>query len=213
MKKCVIYGDSISTTNFSAGGYQKNLQDLLFAEEMVNYAENAAAFSSGYPYSVYDKIMESTPLENVDAVIVWAGTNDWYYGVPIGNTDSRIADNFCGCLRKGMLHLSEMYPKAAIIYVSPIYRYSEYEGQTEKYQAFQQKNEIGYTLYDYYKAMKDVSEKTGFILCDMRVLSGINESNHVAFLRDGVHPTVFGYKRIASILSDFLKKYFEIKEI
>lgn len=208
MKRCVIYGDSISTTNFSAGGYQKSLQEILSADEMINYAQNAAALTSGYPYSMYDEIMQSDVHEDVSAVILWAGTNDWYYGVPLGDVDSRIADNFCGCLRGAMLHLSRIYPKAAIIYVTPIYRYSEYDGKSDKFHAFEQKNDAGYTLYDYYKASKELSERVGFILCDMRVLSGINRENSGVFLRDGVHPTVLGYKRISAILGDNLKKYF-----
>lgn len=207
MKNCVIYGDSISTTNFSAGGYEEELRNLLGAEKMINFAHNEAALSSGYPYSVYDTVCEGDRCEDVELVIVWAGTNDWFYGVPLGDTDSRLSDNFCGCLRKTMLKLSEIYPKATVVYVSPIYRYSEYEGTTAKYEAFETKNASGYTLYDYYDCIEQVAKKTGFPVCDMRTLSGINRSNHAVYLRDGVHPTVLGYKKIAGILYDYLKKY------
>ena len=207
MKNCVIYGDSISTTNFSRGGFEQELKDLLGAEKMINYAHNEAALSSGYPYSVCDTVCESEIHDDVELIIVWAGTNDWFYGVPLGDPDSRICDNFCGSLRKTMLKLSEMYPKAAAVYVTPIYRYSEYEGQSVKYEAFDTKNAVGHTLYDYYGCIKEVAKKTGFPVCDMRTLSGINKSNHTALLRDGVHPSPLGYKRIAAILYDFTKKY------
>ena len=207
MKSCVIYGDSISTTNFSAGGFQQTLCDLLGAEKMINLAENAAALSSGYPYSVYDKIMQEKSDDDVQLVILWAGTNDWYYGVPLGEYDSRLSTDFCGCLRGAVLKACELYPKSAVICVSPIYRYSEYDGQADKFQAFDTKNSAGYTLYDYYKAMQAVSERVGFPLCDMRTLSAINSANHKIYLRDGVHPTVLGYKRIANILYDFAEKY------
>lgn len=207
MKKCIIYGDSISTTNFSAGGYQKTLGDMLCAEEMINFAENSAALSSGYPYSVYDKTTDIEPVEDVDLVIVWAGTNDWYYGVPLGSADSRLTTDFCGCLRGTVLNLCRAYPKSTVIYVSPIYRYSDYEGNADRVEAFETKNAVGCTLYDYYKAMQQVSEKTGFPLCDMRTLSGINAANHTFYLRDGIHPSVAGYKKIADILYNFAEKY------
>lgn len=207
MKNCVIYGDSISTTNFSAGGYEETLRLLLGAEKMINYAQNAAALTSGYPYSVYDTVCDTPVHEDVDLVIVWAGTNDWFYGVPLGVPDNRLCDNFCGCLRKTMLKVSKMYPRAAVIYVTPIYRYSEYDGVTAKCEAFDTPNAVGHTLYDYYTCITEVCRKTGFAVCDMRTSSGINQSNHTVYLRDGVHPSVLGYKRIANILYDFIKKY------
>ena len=209
MKNCLIFGDSISTTNFSRGGYEEQLRLLLGAEKMINHAQNAAALTSGYPFSVCDEVTDSPQYDDVDVVIVWAGTNDWFYGVPLGEPDGRLCDNFCGSLRKTMLTVSERYPKALAFYVTPVYRYSEYDGETVKFEAFDTKNAVGCTLYDYYKCMKEVSERVGFAVCDMRTVSGINKSNHTTYLRDGVHPTEFGYKRIANILCDFIKKFGE----
>ncbi len=209
MKNCLIFGDSISTTNFSRGGFEETLRLLLGAEKMINHAQNYAALTSEYPFSVCDTVHDTPVYEDVDVVIVWAGTNDWYYGVPLGEPDGRLCDNFCGSLRKTMLTVSERYPKALTFYVTPIYRYSEYDGVTAKYGAFDTKNAVGHTLYDYYKGVKEVAERVGFPICDMRTLSGINEANHKVFLRDGVHPSEFGYKRIANILGDFISGYFK----
>lgn len=174
---------------------------------MINHAQNAAALTSGYPFSVCDEVTHSPQYDDVDAVIVWAGTNDWFYGVPLGEPDGRLPDNFCGSLRKTMLTVSERYPTALSFYVTPVYRYSEYDGETVKFEAFDTKNAVGHTLYDYYKCIKEVSERAGFPVCDMRTASGINKSNHTTYLRDGVHPTEFGYKRIANILCDFISGY------
>ncbi len=209
MKNCLIFGDSISTVNFSRGGFEEKLRCLLGAEKMINHAQNAAALTSGYPFSVCDTVNDTPVYEDVDVVIVWAGTNDWYYGVPLGEPDGRFSDNFCGSLRKTMLTVSERYPKALAFFVTPIYRFSEYDGQTSKFESFDTKNAADCTLYDYYKAAKEVSERVGFPVCDMRTASGINKANHTVYLRDGVHPTEFGYKRIANILCDFISGYFK----
>ena len=206
IRKCLIFGDSISTSNFSGGGYEVLLPKVLPVQKIVNFAENAAALTAGYPYSVCDTVLSHTPEEETDLVILWAGTNDWYYGAPAGDFTSHDKGCSCGALRQAALHLSKTYPSAVILTMTPLYRYSEYDGTEAPCHAFETKNTAGLTLYDYHTRLLQTADLVGLPVCDMHALSGINAANHTLYLRDGTHPSRAGYEKITRILSGFASR-------
>ena len=206
IRKCLIFGDSISTANFSGGGYEVLLPKILPVQRIINYAENAAALTCGYPYSVCETVLTHPCEDDTDLVILWAGTNDWYYGVPTGEYDSHSRTCFCGALRTAVLSLCKAYPQAVILLLTPLFRLSEYEGTELAYNAYETKNGIGLTLDHYCSLLCRTAAYIGAPVCDMHSLSGINIANHTLYLRDGTHPTKAGYEKIANILRGFLQQ-------
>ncbi len=202
--KCVIYGDSISTTDFSRGGFQQLLQEHLGIKEMINYAVSASGTAPSTPNSVYERICEMNLIEpDADLIILWSGTNDWYWNVPLGNHDDFSVDTYFGAMRKCLLTLTETCQYANIITLTPIARWQAPDGMTIEGDAHYYKNKLGYTLDDYSNMLKSLTEKVGSPLCDMRRLSGINMKNKDIYLRDNVHPSRLGYLRIAEIIAAF----------
>ncbi len=195
--RLIIFGDSISTTNFSGGGYEKMLCEALNVSHdtshVENHAVNAAALSEGYPFSVVEQLENASPEAGADCVLVWAGTNDWFYGVTL--------DEFRRSLEKVVDLIGEKYPFAESVICTPIWRLSERADTELKAVADVTKNPVGLTLDDYRQA---VVRSDFDNICDMNSLLCVNEENHTALLRDGVHPSKLGYTRIAEMLGKFI---------
>ncbi|MBQ4575350.1 MAG: SGNH/GDSL hydrolase family protein [Clostridia bacterium] len=212
ISKCVIYGDSISTTDFSRGGYQQLLKDHLNIGEMINYAVSASGTAPSTPNSVYEKIIENEKIEeDADLIIVWSGTNDWYWNVELGDIDNFSENTYCGAMRKCLLTLTERCETANIITMTPIARWQAPDGMTIDGDAHYYKNKAGHTLYEYSEMLEKLTAAIGIPMCDMRRLSGINIKNKDIYLRDNVHPSRLGYLRIAEIIAAFTNNLSFIK--
>ncbi len=194
VNKLVIFGDSISTVNFSGGGYEKGLCEALEIPSVKNFAVNAAALTAGYPYSAAFAIAGQEADPEVDCVILWAGTNDWFYGV----TPSGFSRSVEYCIKK----LKEKYPNAKTVFVTPIWRFSERQDEEEKSVADITPNAVKCTLSRYREMILNSSAEN---ICDMNALLPITLKNNEQYLRDGVHPSRYGYDRITEILSDYIK--------
>lgn len=190
--RLIIFGDSISTTNFSGGGYEKMLCDKLNVSHVENHAQNAAALSEGYPFSVVEQVQNAEAEAGVDCVVVWAGTNDWFYGIPLDTLDRS--------LKKIKYLLAEKYPYAETVLCTPVWRFSERADTEKKTVADKTPNPAGLTLDDYRRKIANAD----FCVCDMNKLLGVNGENHAVLLRDGVHPSKIGYTKIAEILGNFI---------
>ncbi len=190
----IIFGDSISTTNFSGGGYEKALCDKLGVSKVTNYAQNYAALTAGYPASVAFSIAGAADDPEADCVVLWAGTNDWFYGVT-GTGFSRSVEY---CLTK----LKAKFPNAAVVLCTPLWRYSERQDEEEKAIADITPNSVNLTLSDYRQRIMNCTAEH---ICDINAALGINEDNHTSLLRDGVHPSRLGYDIIAEQLYKFIQ--------
>ncbi len=192
--KLVIFGDSISTTNFSGGGYEKGLCQSLKVRSVKNLAVNAAALTAGYPYSAAYAIAGQESDPGVDCVILWAGTNDWFYGV----TPTGFARSVEYCLKK----IKEKYPHSKTVLVTPIWRFSERQDEESKAEADITPNSVNCTLSKYREIILNSSAEN---ICDMNALLPIDLENNEKYLRDGVHPSRYGYDRITEILTEYIK--------
>lgn len=204
IKKCVIYGDSISTTDFSRGGYQQLLQDHLGMEKTVNYAVSASGTAPITPNSVFEQIIGLEHIEDdADLIILWSGSNDWYWNVPLGDIDDFSENTYCGAMRKCLLTLSARCKSANIMTMTPIARWDMPDQMQVEGDAFYYKNKVGHTLNDYAQMLEKLTSALGVPLCDMRRLSGFTVKNKDIYLRDHVHPSRLGYLRIAEIIAAF----------
>lgn len=206
IKTAVIYGDSISTTEYGGGGYQAIIQKELNIETIYNHAISASGLSASTPDNLVSLLKKSENLHSdAELIIIWHGTNDWYWGAPIGKKDTDDLTTFTGGAKFAIETIRENCPMADIIWLTPMYRFQEPFGGTITAEAWENKNAAGCTQNDYEKAIIDLSKKYCFPVIDMRRLTNFNSHNASRFLPDNIHPSRKGYLRIAKIIISYVK--------
>lgn len=203
INKLVIYGDSISTMNYDCGGYGRFLGEMLDCK-ITNHAISGSGLGKNTPCSMVSVIDNPENLHSdADIIIVWHGTNDWYWGTPVQGDGN---DCYDGGLRYVIEKLRNNSPDADIICMTPIFRLQAPDECDECCEAYDNPNKIGFTLKDYIDTLLEMSGKLCFPVVDLRTLTNFNAYNAYKYLPDNIHPSEEGHKRIANILANFIKE-------
>lgn len=129
--------------------------------------------------------------KDVDAVVVFGGTNDYSTGdSKMGDINSTDIHTFYGALNTLISDLKNDFPHSKIIFMTPIRRSGE-----------QNRNHNGKILEDYVNAVIDVTKKHNVPVIDL-FRSDIFNPNDKNFLPDGLHPNNEGQ----AILADYIAK-------
>ena len=100
VRTAVIYGDSISARQYGAGGYEALIKQELSIDVIHNHAISASGLAEGTPDCLVRLLEDPSRLHpEAELVILWHGTNDWYWGVEAGDPESRDSTRFAGALR------------------------------------------------------------------------------------------------------------------
>ena len=210
-KTIAFLGDSI-TQGTGATEY-KNCFVEVFSEiagaKALNYGISGTRIApqtkpSDEPAFDLDFIMRVPEMEeNVDAVVVFGGTNDFGHGdAPFGEITDTEAGTFCGACDVLMRLLLNKYPSKPIVFVTPLHRLNENATL----------NETGIEcriLADYVHAIKEKAEKYSIPVLDLFTASGMQpdvEVQNKLYFADGLHPNDLGHERIAKMI----KQFFEI---
>ena len=208
IKKAAIYGDSISTTGYPCGGYGTLLGEKLGIETVYNHAIGASGLTEGTPNNLVQLLEDPLNLhEDVDLAILWHGTNDWYWGAPVGipgTADMRNPKTYVGALTEAVTRIRAAAPRARILAMTPLWRVETPDGCREKAEAWNCPNKLGFTLRDYAHALEEMSSILCFPVVDLRRLTNFNGRNTHIYQPDGVHPSDEGHRVIADILAGFL---------
>ena len=137
-----------------------------------------------------------------DVVVIFGGTNDFGHGdSTIGDFSSRDECTFYGALHILCTSLINKYPKADIIFMTPLHRVSEDD----------EVNEIGLKhevlLSGYVNIIKEVAGYYGLPVLDLFNTSGIQPKVDIIreiYMPDGLHPSDAGAEKIAKRLYNFL---------
>jgi lysophospholipase L1-like esterase len=189
---------------------------------------------SGYQWTGIHRqaIRLSEDKTDVDAIIVFAGTNDFNHNVPLGdffaesveetNHNGRIvmrkhrtvieADStFCGRINKVLSFLKTNFPEKQIIIMTPIHRgyakFDERNVQPEENFA----NGRGLYLDDYVEALKKASGYWSCPLIDLHSISGLYPlaDSHAGYFRnadtDRLHLNSRGNERLARAIGHQLR--------
>ena len=134
---------------------------------------------------------------DADLVVVFGGTNDFGHGdAPLGAFEDRTPDTFYGACHYLMTHLLERYPKAMIVFMTPLHR------------AVELKPEKNIPLITYVRIIREVAEYYGIPVMDLYANSGIQPQVPImreTYAPDGLHPNTAGAERIADRLGEFLR--------
>lgn len=213
MRNLLIYGDSLSTGTHGENAYLDTIRRELGLENIMNFAVGSSGLTEHTPNSMMSilrkQIAEFFPLENTpDIILVWHGSNDWYWGSPLGSYDDE--QSFRGAIRFAVETLRKQYPDALIVWPTSIFRLEKPDGMTDVADGFINPNKNGDTLADIVLTLREAAVRFHFPLIDMGSLVDIHLHNEEKYMEDHVHPNASGYEKIARALCSEIKKYWGI---
>lgn len=223
-RKVAFLGDSITDANQIGkrnNVYWNNLQDILGIEAFV-YGINGHRMNQIVGQA---ERLEAQRGQDIDAIMVFAGTNDFNGSVPLGEwykysmevlpvyggaTTNRLRrtpdynpDTFRGRINSTVLWLKTHYPDKQIIFLTPIHRaYAKFGGanvQPDESYA----NGCGYFIDDYVQAVKEIANVWAVPVIDLNAVSGLYPvlDEHTRYFRDPandrLHPNTPGQLRMA----------------
>lgn len=137
---------------------------------------------------------------DADLIVVFGGTNDHTHGdAAFGNYDSRDIKTFCGALNTLIDALKAQYPKAILVFMTPLHKVGE-----DIPNPYSKKQ-----LSDYAKAISDLSAKKGIYCLDLFNCCKLNpntQKDREQLCPDGIHPNAQGHLIIKNVLKSFLEK-------
>lgn len=225
-KRVVFLGDSITDKQHvgTAKCYWEYLAELLGLE----------AFSYGINGNQMDGLLAQAErlyreqADDVDAIIIFGGTNDYNGGVPLGEwyeevwrnvplPDGKVgsrryrkpsmdAETFRGRINRLMDYLKTHFPTKQIIVLTPLHRgFAQFSaGNVQPEEAYP--NRIGIYVDEYVQALKEAGNVWAVPVIDLNSISGLypmNDAQVGYFHRadtDRLHPNAEGHRRMALAL-------------
>ena len=224
-KRAAYLGDSMTdpNTSYTTCRYWQYLKDLLDLDYVV-YAR------SGYQWNGILQLAQRLFAEqgdSIDAVFIWAGTNDYNHGVPVGDffTETEQETNFngevvmrkfrtpvfsdstfCGRINMVLDFLKTNYPDKQIVILTPIHRGFATFGSRNVQPAENFANGQGLFLESYIEILKRAGEIWAMPVIDLYSLSGLyplsdNQAKYIVNAEsDRLHPNALGHYRIAKTM-------------
>ena len=214
-KKVIFLGDSI-TAGVGVSSIENRYPDV--------FARNTGALVSNYGVSgsriAKQKVTYFSPAnanaerdfllrtdedikdENADLIVVFGGTNDYGHGdAAMGAFFDRSEYTFYGAVHSLINKLSNKYPEARLVFMTPLHRDVEDA-------PFNSHGVRVPPLKDYVNAMREVCEFYSVPVLDLYKDSGMQPAIAVhrsLYMPDGLHPSDKGAVRIAEMLEAFVK--------
>ncbi len=226
-KKVAFLGDSMTQKwerdNTPRTVYWEYLSEMMGIEPYV-YGISGHQWTGIYGQAL--KLIEEHGTD-VDAILIFAGTNDYNHNTPIGSfyTESAKVTNFngtmvtrkyrtlieddnsfCGRINKVMALLKANYPDQQIVIMTPIHRgfatFNDKNVQPEE--SFS--NDLGFYIDDYVNTLREAASVWAVPLIDLYSISGLypmEDSNAKYFMDDKtdlLHPNSLGNYRLAKTI-------------
>lgn len=211
-KKVTCLGDSIT----SGGGTNDLAKAQSYVPELTNIigttATNAGVsgslITSGIPDKPKSFAERVDDIKDQDVVTIFGGTNDFWFGAPLGKMGDTETTTFYGALEFVIKELMKNNPIAKFMIITPMKINPVGWGtDTPTYNAdgSLHKNSAGLTELDYIKAMKDLGLKYSIPVLDMFAKSNYNPqlAQYVgadSFSVEGIHPNIHGARRLAQTI-------------
>lgn len=205
----VLYGDSISAED----DFARLLQDGLNIGLLHNHAIGSSGLSSFTPDNLAGLLEREDVLHpDADLIILWHGTNDWYWGAPLGDPKDAGPETYYGALRHAISVLRSASPRARIVSLTPLPRWQAPDGMpvlASPQDGYFVRNAAGHTLAEYESALLRRSRELCFPVVDVRTLMNLHPGNASFFLKDGIHPNLEGYRELSRIVSAHIRFWYE----
>ncbi len=133
---------------------------------------------------------------DVDAVVVFGGTNDYGHGdAHFGEIDSEDEWTFCGAVNALISKLKRDFPDAEIVFMTPLHRHDETIPTNPDFKI----------LSDYADAMREICGKRGVKVIDLFEINPIDPKD-AELEPDGLHPSDKGHVVLAEVVARELAK-------
>jgi lysophospholipase L1-like esterase len=199
MNRLLIFGDSISTSFHGDGGYIRKLQETMIFDDIQTLAISASGLSSITPNALALQYKKHEDLiRQASHLIIWHGTNDWYYNVPLDQFQMELVE-LCKDIRRINQNIS-------ILLITPLIRYQATYGNSRIINGYTEHNNHGETLIDFENAIQQVALNLDTGLICMRIETPFTLQNINHYFEDGVHPNDAGYNQIVIPIIRFFKK-------
>ena len=232
-RRVAFLGDSI-TDEIHVGttkNYWQFLEEMLGLEPLV-LGKNGHQWDGIYQQAQQLKTLSDTP---VDAILIFAGTNDFNAGIPQGEwfieteeavevsgpqteirrkrTPQTDMNTFRGRINTTLAYLKANFPKQQIILLTPIHRgYARFgDRNIQPDEAYA--NRIGLFPDDYVTSIKEAGNIWAVPVIDLNSISGLypSEAAQSVYVADEVtdrlHPNADGHQRMARALMYQLLAY------
>ena len=228
-RRVAFLGDSI--TDVRHIGCTKNywgfLEDALGIEPLV-YGINGQQMSGLVAQA---EKLAGKEGDQVDAIVAFAGTNDFNGNVPLGDWyavgDEKVVRNgvektlkrrafvldgtFRGRINRLMTYLRDKFPRTKIVLATPLHRgYAEF-GPKNVQPDESYANELGLFIDDYVRVVKEAGNVWAVPVVDLNALTGLypNADGQAVYFHDAktdrLHPSAEGHRRIAEVLAAWLR--------
>jgi lysophospholipase L1-like esterase len=225
-KRVAFLGDSITDKRRvgTTKCYWEYLAEMLGLKPLV-YGINGRQMSD-IPDQA--KQLKKEQGDRTDAIIVFAGTNDYMAGIPIGEWYAETEDEtlvggpqkvmrkhrtflmedatFKGRINLVMDYLKTNFPNRQIIFLTPLHRAQARFGDDNIQPEETFANNAGLYIDDYVQAIKEAANVWAVTVIDLNSLSGLfplNDSHTPFFAHpetDRLHPNAKGHYRMALTL-------------
>ena len=224
-KKVAFLGDSITDSCHvgTTRNYWQFLEEYLGIEPLV-YGLNGWQWNG---VRTQAETLKKEHGDNLDAIFIFMGTNDFNSGVPLGewwsfreeeiNSHGKIMkkprrifrtddDTFRGRINSGMAYLKENFPLQQIVLLTPIHRGFAEFGGTNIQPEESYPNDIGLYLEEYIETLRKAADLWSVPMIDLYRTSGLYPVNdaYARFFHDAgndrLHPNAAGHERIAKTM-------------
>lgn len=196
-RRIAYIGDSVTDPNQGVGQvthYWQFLADWLHTTPLV-YA--VSGYDWTHAVGLTDKLYQDVG-QDVDAIIVFLGTNDYNEDLPLGKwftespeqvergkggrefRDVRLHRTLCtdqgtlrGRINVAMRHLKSLYPTKQIVLLTPLHRGYAFFGKGNRQPSEDYRNEQGLWIDDYVEAIQEAAHVWAVPVIDLFSLSGL----------------------------------------
>ena len=169
--------------------YNYGLGGTRIARQLVPSKENT---KSDLTFEMRAEIME----RSADAVVVFGGTNDFGHGdAPFGTPEDDDVYTFCGAVNSLIKKLKSDFPKAKIIFMTPIHRITETQPSAPDSKI----------LEDYVGATIEICKMNNIAVIDLFKINPLDPAD-TNVVPDGLHPNDAGHSIMAEVIAEELLK-------
>lgn len=215
--KCVTFGDSITWYDGNEYNWGKEANKMCigfqtYMREIGMIVGNQGISGATLPEIVREAILKYPSFKKIDYVTIMSGANDTRKNIPVGQLkevgETYDDTTYIGAYQKAIDFILGINPKIKICLFTPIqgwiYAPLGFDPQ-------QQKDKMVDAIY--VDATKKVGEKYGIPVLDLYSTCGINLKTREIMMNDpeppentfySLHPSNYGYKRLAELIIPFL---------
>lgn len=214
---CVTFGDSITWYDGNEYNWGKEANKMCigfqtYMREIGMIVGNQGISGATLPEIVKDAILKYPSFANIEYVTIMSGANDTRKNIPVGQLkeigETYDDTTYIGAYQKAIDFILGINPRIKICLFTPIkgwiYAPLGFDPQ-------QQKDKMVDIIYA--DATKKVGEKYGIPVLDLYSMCGINLKTREIMMNDpeppentyySLHPSNYGYKRLADLIIPFL---------